>query len=250
MLDDLQLDQIADPQVREVMRRLMNMVEQLSAENQRLREENNCLKGEQGQPTFPKARPKPTDHSSDAERRVPRGRVKRAKNATISIDREETRKVDRDILPPDAEFKGYEAVIVQDVTFHTDNVRFCKEKWYAPSQQRTYLADLPAGYDGQFGPTLKALIWIWYFASQMTEPKWVHDGRHYQKLRPRFAAHLTALTTFERDYWAFYSVHPGYDLTYPGLLSNYSNLAQRALQYIISAINRQYGSLASARRVW
>ena len=113
MLDDLQLDQIADPQLREVIRRLMNLVEQLSAENQqlreenqRLRDENNRLKGEQGQPTFPKARPKPTDHSSEAERRVPRGRVKRAKNETIPIDREETREVDRDLLPPDAEFKG------------------------------------------------------------------------------------------------------------------------------------------------
>lgn len=38
MLDDLQLDQIADPQLRESIRRLMNLVEQLSAENQQLRE--------------------------------------------------------------------------------------------------------------------------------------------------------------------------------------------------------------------
>ena len=178
MLDDLQLDQIADPQVREVIRRLMNLVEQLSAENrqlreenQQLRDENNRLKGEQGRPKVPVRRPDPADHSSEAERRVPRGRVKRAKNDTIRIDREETQEVDHDLLPPDAEFKGYEEVIVQDVTFHTDNVRFRKEKWYSPSQQRTYLAELPIGYDGQFGPTLKALIWIWYFASQMTEPK-------------------------------------------------------------------------------
>ena len=178
MLDDLQLDQIADPQMREVIQRLMNLVEQLSTENRQLREENqrlrdevNRLKGEQGRPKLPARRPDPVDHSSEAERRVPRGRVKAAKNASIPIDREETREVDPDLLPPDAEFKGYEEVIVQDVTFHTDNVRFHKAKWYSPSQQRTYLADLPSGYAGQFGPTLKALIWIWYFASQMTEPK-------------------------------------------------------------------------------
>jgi hypothetical protein len=178
MLDDLQLDQIADPQLREVIQRLMNLVEHLSTENRQLREENqrlrdevNRLKGEQGRPKVPARPPDPVDHSSEAERRVPRGRVKRAKNETILIDREETREVDRDRLPPDAEFKGYEEVIVQDITFHTDNVRFSKEKWYSPSERRTYLADLPTGYDGQFGPTLKALIWIWYFASQMTEPK-------------------------------------------------------------------------------
>lgn len=178
MLDDLQLDQIADPQAREVIRRLMNLVEQLSAENQQLREkvqqlqdENNRLKGEQARPKLPARPPEATDHSSEAERRVPRGRVKTAKKPTIPIDREETREVDPDLLPPDAEFKGYEDVIVQDVLFRTDNVRFRKAKWYSPSQGRTYLADLPPGYDGQFGPLLKALVWIWYFASHMSELK-------------------------------------------------------------------------------
>ena len=33
---------------------------------------------------------------------------------------------------------------------------------------------------------------------------WVHDGRHYKKLRPQFAAHLAALEEFVRAYWAFY----------------------------------------------
>ena len=178
MHDDLQLDQIADPQLREVIRRLMNLVEQLSAENQqlreenqRLRDENNRLKGEQGRPKVPARRPEAAKHSSEAERRVPRGRVKAAKNPTIPIDREETRTVDPEILPPDAEFKGYEDVIVQDVVFRTDNGRFRKAKWYSPRQKRTYLADLPSGDDGQFGPTLKALVWIWYVASHMSELK-------------------------------------------------------------------------------
>jgi hypothetical protein len=178
MLDDLQLDQIADPQLREVIRRLMNLVEQLSAENQQLREkvqqlqdENNRLKGEQGRPKVPARRPEPADHASEVERRVPRGRVKRAQNPTLPIDREETREVAPELLPPDAAFKGYEEVIVQDVVFRTDNVRFRKEQWYSPSQGRTYLADLPSGDDGQFGPTLKALVWIESFASHMSELK-------------------------------------------------------------------------------
>lgn len=178
MLDDLQLDQIENPQLREGIRRLMNLVEQLSAENQQLREqvrqlqdENNRLKGAQGRPKVPARRPDPVAHSSEVERRVPRERGKAAKNPTIPIDREETREVAPELLPPDAEFKGYEHVIVQDVVFRTDNVRFRKAKWYSPSQGRTYLADLPPGYDGQFGPTLKALVWIWYFASHMSELK-------------------------------------------------------------------------------
>jgi hypothetical protein len=178
MLDDLQLDQIAAPHLREVIRRRLHLVEQLSAENQQLREqvpqlqdENNRLKGEQSRPQVPARRSEPTDHSSEAERRVPRGRVKTAKTPSIPIDREETREVAPDLLPPDAEFKGYADVIVQDVGFRTDNVRFRQAKWHAPSLRRTYLADLPPGYDGQFGPTLKALVWIGYFACHMRELK-------------------------------------------------------------------------------
>lgn len=33
---------------------------------------------------------------------------------------------------------------------------------------------------------------------------WVHDGRHYKKLRPRVALHYEALHDFLKDYWAFY----------------------------------------------
>lgn len=74
-------------------------------------------------------------------------------------------------MPEDAEFKGYEDVIVQDVVFHTDNILFHKEKFYSPSEQKTYLADLPQGYEGQFGPGIKSLIWVLYFASQVSQPK-------------------------------------------------------------------------------
>jgi hypothetical protein len=99
-------------------------------EHQRLRDEINRLKGEQGKPPTKPTRPPPapTDHSSEQERRVPRERVKRAKNATITIDREQILPLDPAGLPPDAEFKGYEDVIVQDVLIQTDNVRFRKEQ--------------------------------------------------------------------------------------------------------------------------
>jgi hypothetical protein len=62
-------------------------------------------------------------------------------------------------------------VVVQDVVIGTDNVLFRKEKWYAPSSGQTYLAPVPLGYQGQFGPGVRALILVFYYASQMTEPK-------------------------------------------------------------------------------
>jgi len=57
------------------------------------------------------------------------------------------------------------------VKFQTDNVCFRREKYYSKSQQRTYLAPLPAGYRGQFGPAVKAWVLSLYFGGRMSEPK-------------------------------------------------------------------------------
>ncbi|HEX3640151.1 MAG TPA: hypothetical protein VHV10_02555, partial [Ktedonobacteraceae bacterium] len=65
----------------------------------------------------------------------------------------------------------YDDVVVQDIEVRTDNVQFRKEKYYSPSQKRTYLADLPAGYHGQFGPRVRAWVLLLYYAGQMSEPK-------------------------------------------------------------------------------
>jgi len=51
------------------------------------------------------------------------------------------------LLPVDAEFKGYEEVVVQDIKLTTDNVLFRKQKYYSPSEGKTYLAELPDGYE-------------------------------------------------------------------------------------------------------
>ncbi len=180
MLDDLDLSSIADDRMRELVVWLLNIIETLTAdlraaqaENQQLRDEIARLKGEQGKPpTKPNTpAPPPLDHSSERERRRPTERLKRGKRDQISIDRTQPLFVDPAILPLDAEFKGYDEVIVQDVVIRTDNVLFRKEKWYAPSTGQTYLAALPAGYQGEFGPGVQALILVFYFAAQMTEPK-------------------------------------------------------------------------------
>ena len=180
MLEDLDLHSIADERARELVRRLLNVLEDVmadlraaQAENQRLRDEINRLKGEQGTPTIKPNTPPPPrqDHSSEQERRKPKAWSKGSKTARIPIDREQVVPVDPARLPPDAEFKGYEDVVVQDVIFRTDNVLFHKEKFYSPSQHQTYLAALPQGYRGQFGPGIKSLALVLYFGAQMSEPK-------------------------------------------------------------------------------
>jgi hypothetical protein len=159
---------------------LLNLVEAVStdlrnaqAEIQRLRDEINRLKGEQGKPKIKANTPKPPsqDYSSEKERRKPKSRQKQAKKDKLEIHREQTLTLDKASLPPDAEFKGYEDVVVQDVLFRADNVCFHKEKYWAPSVGQTFLAPLPHGYEGEFGPGLKALTVTLYFGGGMSERK-------------------------------------------------------------------------------
>jgi hypothetical protein len=180
MLEAIDLSNIQDENARELIVRLMNLIEAVSsdlrdaqAEIQRLRDENNRLKGEQGKPKIKGNTPKRprVDYSSEKERRKAKPHQKRAKKAKLEIHREQTLKVDKASLPPDAEFKGHEDVVVQDVIFRADNVCFHKEKYWAPSTGQTFLAQLPLGYEGQFGPGIKALTVTLYFGSGMSERK-------------------------------------------------------------------------------
>src|ERR671924_1862174 len=180
MFEDLDLSSLAEERARQLVQQLLNALEDVmadlraaQAENQRLRDELNRLKGEQGAPAI-KAntpQPPPKNHSSEQERRKPKTWSKGRKMDRIAIDREQMVQVDPTRLPPDAVFKGYEDVVVQDVLFRTDNGLFHKEKFYSPSQHQTYLASLPQGYCGQFGPGLKSLALVLYFGAQMSEPK-------------------------------------------------------------------------------
>jgi Transposase IS66 family len=181
MLEDLDLSAIHEENARELIQRLLNLVEQLAAdlreaqaEIQRLRDEVNHLKGEQGKPqvkgNVKKARER-QDHSSEKERQVKRRRHKRGKKAGIKVDREQVLRVEAEALPADAKFQGYTDVVVQDIVLKTDNVRFLKEKYYSAGKKKSYVAKMPAGYQGQFGPGIKSLILTLYFGVGTSEPK-------------------------------------------------------------------------------
>lgn len=181
---------IADEGVRQAIVYLLNMVEsqqeelvRLRLENERLQAENNRLKGQAKRPKIAakgsseeeEKKEEERDYSSEAERkeeeREQKKKKKRKKNEGIKIDREEVVRVPRAELPADAEFKGYEEVIVQDIQVKTDNIRFRKEKYYSASEGQSYLAELPVGYEGQFGPGLKAWVVVLSFALNVTEGK-------------------------------------------------------------------------------
>ena len=180
MIEKIDLNTIQDENARELIRQLLNLIEKLSAdlrdaqvEIQRLRDEVNRLKGEQGKPKIKGNTPKSprTNHSSENERHKSRQRHKKSKKAEIQIDREQVVEVDPSVLPKDAQFKGYQDVVVQDILLRTDNILFRKQKYYSASTRKTYMAELPRGYEGQFGPGIKAMTLVFYYGIGTSEPK-------------------------------------------------------------------------------
>lgn len=181
----IEVDSLVDEKTKEAIYLLFNLIEELSStvrklqeENQRLRDENNLLKGEKPKPIFRPSR----DISSEEERKVKETKETRnreSKVEKIKINRTETCKVDPEILPEDAEFKGYESVIVQDLKIETDNIEFKKEVYYSPSLRKSYRGELPLGYEGSYGPTVRALTIIMKYVCNTSEPKILEFFRNF-----------------------------------------------------------------------
>jgi hypothetical protein len=177
-LPEINLDAIQDDATRKAVVVLLNVVQQLVEQNQRLCAQNQALSDElarlKGQPPRPRFPPAPPaagrpNITSEKERKQSKPRNPGARR--IRIDREQVLAVDRATLPADAEFKGYEDKLVQELIIKSDNVLFRREKFYSASLKKTFLAPLPPGYKDDFGPQIIAWSHVVYFETNTSEPK-------------------------------------------------------------------------------
>lgn len=179
---DIRPDEIQDKKLSEAFNILLNLVEEMYAnyektiaQNQKLKDEINLLKGEQPKPDIRGSRKKDNkDESSEKERKKrepPKEKKSKGKKDKIKPDRTEKCPVDKSILPADAEFKGYQPVIVQELIIKTDNVEYLKEIYYSPSQNKTYMGQLPLGIKGGYGPGVISFIYTQKHSSNVSEPK-------------------------------------------------------------------------------
>lgn len=169
-----------DGKTKETILSLLNIIESqakqindLRRQLQELRDNINRLKGEQGKPDIKpnKKNKEYHDISSEKERKKNKPRKKRKKNQRIKIDKVKKCSIDKDKLPHDAQFKGYKPVVVQGLKIESNNILFEKEIYYSQSLKKTYIANLPDGYEGGFDPTIKSLIIILKNIGNVSEPK-------------------------------------------------------------------------------
>jgi len=226
----IDLKSITDENLRGCIILLLNAVEQLSRENDELRKENqkhkdeiNRLKGEKGKPDI-RPQKKHNDISSESERKNDEddpGQPKRTKpkQKDLKIDRVERCELNPEELPPDAEFKGYEEVIVQGIKITTDNIKFERAAYYSSSQSKTYLAPLPQGYNGQFSPELKALVLDLYQDGGMTQ----RALERFLKTHGVYISSGTLSKIITKEVWPFHQEKK--DIVEAGLLAtNYQHL--------------------------
>ena len=184
-LQDIDLTELnLDPATYELVQRLLNCIETLvadlneaQAEIQRLRDEIARLKGEKGKPKI-KANCSPGQAAGTDDRPKRQSKSRAAsgqgvpRKERIKIDREEIVKLDRSQLPPDVEHRGYRDVIIQNIVFETDNVRYRLERVHSESEGRLYEASLSEALQKQrYGSELQAFVIMLYFELRVTEEK-------------------------------------------------------------------------------
>ena len=161
-------------EVFSIIETLCTIIIDLQEENRELKDEINRLKGEKGNPLFKamKKEPETSPEKASMDTATKKTRTKSCKTEKIKIDRTETVRVDRSTLPEDAEFKGYEEKIVQNIILKTDNVLYRLEKYYSPSLGKTYTAEVSESIKNtEFGAETKALISTLYYENRVTENK-------------------------------------------------------------------------------
>ena len=142
---------------------LLNMVETLllsvekqKQELQELKDEINRLKGEKGKPTF-KAN-KESERKSKEKKPRNKNNKKGGKKEKVVIDKKVVCKVDKSDLPPDAQFKGYDEHIQQNIEIKRVNTLYKIEKYYSIKEGKTYRGTLPEEGKGMYGSGVK--IWL------------------------------------------------------------------------------------------
>ena len=165
--------------LQEVLKSLLNAVEELTAknnglteENQKLKDEINRLKGEKGKPEIKPSkdlsRDEPPESKKDPKAR--RTGLKCSKLDRITITRSRKIPIDRSQLPADAEHKGWRRVIIQDLSLLSDNIEFILERFYSPALGKAFESSLPPGFaHHQFGPHLRAFVITLHYQCRITQ---------------------------------------------------------------------------------
>ena len=106
-------------EARNLIESLCGTIAEQSKKIQELEDEINRLKGEKGKPKFNKGRDKGRNGRSKNKTGIGAGSGKEWSNGSkldkIKIDRVEVVRLEKEVLPEDIEFKGYDEKVIQNI---------------------------------------------------------------------------------------------------------------------------------------
>ena len=152
---------VLPPEAESAVGKLLNLVEQLVADQRQLMAEVQRLQGlleqKKRNKTTASDRQPPSsgssDHSSEEQRRkreppTRRSAMDRHTFKDLVIHEERECPLDPQQLPPDAQRCLDETIVVQDIRIAPHNIRFVRHVYYSAQQDRFFRGPLPPGYDG------------------------------------------------------------------------------------------------------
>jgi hypothetical protein len=152
---------------------LRGLVGDLIAEVGRLRAENRALRDEVARlkdlPPRPSSRPSGMEKATGGGAGTGKGgrRSRRRRGAKRDRDAATSEVVVPAAPPPGSRFKGYQDILVRELTLTAEVVRYRRERWATPSGEAV-LAPLPAGIVGGFGPGLRRFLLVAHAQGQVT----------------------------------------------------------------------------------
>jgi hypothetical protein len=168
-----------------IVEELLNLVQELFSQGEKARERIRYLEGElekkkrgkkrsesdtdaDGDGDGDAGKSEAKDHSSEERRKGKTpgagdgqnkpSRRGRTSKAELRVNETCRCELDKSTLPADAQFKGLDRFIGRDIRIEEWNVEFEREVYYSPSEGKRYIAPLPEGWQGDFGPTLRTAV--------------------------------------------------------------------------------------------
>src|ERR1700674_942129 len=166
-----------------VVRDLIQEVTRLRLENEKLsvafgklRVEHQAAKDELARlkhlPPRPPIKPSGMDKATDAKGPEGGGGEKGGRSTQRRGSQLERRTVGATVVvtakaPAGSRHKGYEDIVVQDLSLKPTVTRYRRERWETPDGE-TIVDNLDSGIVGGYGPNLNRLVLALHFAGQMT----------------------------------------------------------------------------------
>jgi hypothetical protein len=185
--DTASLEKLSPAELRDLVGRLVLAVDRLHADNGALQDhaeaqqaalaalkvENQALRDEVARlkelPPRPPLRPSGMEKATGGGTGTGKGGKRSRRRRGAKRDREAVTSevVVKAAPPPGSRFKGYQDILVRELTLAAEVVRLRRERWATPSGE-TVLAPLPAGIVGGFGPGLRRFLLVAHAQGQVT----------------------------------------------------------------------------------